>query len=131
MDGIDGIATSEAIFMSSADAFFCWLLGSDTISIILLILAVSTAGFLALNWLPVKIFMGDVGSSYLGLIIGVIAYESILEGASTWIWLNLLAIFLIDSAVTLLRRILNGEKWHEEHCSYAYQYAAKKWGIKK
>ena len=38
---------------------------------------------------------------------------------------------LVDSDVTLIRRILNGEKWHEEHCSHAYQYAAKKCGYKK
>lgn len=131
MDGIDGIAASEAIFVSSAGAFFCWLMGADNISIILLILSASTAGFLALNWPPAKIFMGDVGSSFLGLIIGVIAYASILEGASVWIWLILLAVFLVDSGVTLLRRILNGEKWHEAHCSHAYQHAAKKWGHKK
>ena len=131
MDGIDGIAASEAIFVSSAGAFFCWLMGTDTISIILLILAASTAGVLALNWPPAKIFMGDVGSNFLGLIIGVIAYASILEGASVWIWLILLAVFLVDSGVTLLRRILNGEKWHEAHCSHAYQHAAKKWGHKK
>jgi Fuc2NAc and GlcNAc transferase len=61
MDGIDGIAASEAIFVSSAGAFFCWLLGSDTISIILLILAVSTAGFLALNWPPEKNLYGGCG----------------------------------------------------------------------
>jgi Fuc2NAc and GlcNAc transferase len=131
MDGIDGIAASEAIFVSSAGAFFSWLMGSDNISIILLILAASTTGFLALNWPPAKIFMGDVGSNFLGLIIGVIAYASILEGASVWIWLILLAVFLVDSGVTLLRRILNGEKWHEAHCSHAYQHAAKKWGHKK
>lgn len=57
MDGIDGIAASKTIFVTSAGAFFSWLMGTDNISITLLILAASTAVFLALNWPPAKIFM--------------------------------------------------------------------------
>ena len=131
MDGIDGIAASETIFVMCGGAFFSWLDGSDSLTLTSLILASSTLGFLILNWPPAKIFMGDVGSGFLGLMIGVIAYASILEGGSVWIWLILLAVFLVDSGVTLLRRILNGEKWYEAHCSHAYQHAAKRWGHKK
>ena len=43
----------------------------------------------------------------------------------------LLAIFLVDSGITLLRRILNGDKWYEAHASHAYQNAARKWGHKR
>ena len=131
IDGIDGIASSEAIFVSCAGAYFSWLYGLESIAFILLILASSTTGFLFLNWSPAKIFMGDIGSSFLGLMFGVIAYVSLLEGMSVWIWLILLAVFLVDSGATLLIRILNGEKWYEAHCSHAYQHAARKWGHKR
>ena len=130
MDGIDGIAATEAIFVSLAGAFFSWSYGLESIMFIGLILAASIIGFLFLNWPPAKIFMGDVGSGFLGLMIGVIAYASILEGVSVWIWIILLALFLTDSGITLLRRILKRDKWYEAHCSHAYQHAARKWGHK-
>lgn len=131
MDGIDGIAASEVIFVSSAGAYFSYLNGADHLSFISLVLAVSTMGFLVLNWPPAKIFMGDVGSGFLGMMIGVIAYANILEGGSIWIWLILLGIFIVDSGVTLFRRILNGDKGYEAHCSHAYQHASRKWGHKR
>ena len=131
MDGIDGIAASETIFVTCSGAYFSWLNGFENLTFISLILAASTTGFLILNWSPAKIFMGDVGSGFLGMIIGVIAYANILEGISVWLWFILLAVFLVDSSVTLLRRILKREKWYEAHCSHAYQHAARKWGHKK
>jgi len=131
MDGIDGIAASETIFVSCGSAFFFWLNGVEYLSFISLVLAASTSGFLILNWSPAKIFMGDVGSGFLGLMIGVIAYASILEGVSVFIWIVLLGVFLVDSGITLLRRVLNGDKWYEAHCSHAYQHAARKWGHRR
>lgn len=130
MDGIDGIAASEAIFVACAGAYFSWINGLYNLSYISLILASSTMGFLILNWPPAKIFMGDVGSGFLGIVLGAIAYANIIEGVSVWIWLVLLAIFLVDSGITLLRRIFNGDKWYEAHCSHAYQHAARQWGHK-
>jgi len=131
MDGIDGIAASETIFISSGGAFFSYLNGLNGLLFISIVLASSTIGFLILNWSPAKIFMGDVGSGFLGLMLGVIAYVSILKGGSIWIWLILFGIFIVDSGITLLRRIMNGDKWYEAHCSHAYQNAARKWGHKK
>ena len=131
MDGIDGLAASEAIFVSCAGAYFSELYGLESIAITSLILAASITGFLLLNWPPATIFMGDVGSSFLGLMLGVIAYASILEGVSVWIWIILLSVFFADSGVTLIRRILNGDRWYEAHCTHAYQHAARKWGHKK
>lgn len=130
MDGIDGIAASEAIFVACAGAYFSWINGLDNLSYISLILASSTMGFLILNWPPAKIFMGDVGSGFLGIMLGAIAYANVIEGVSVWIWLILLAIFLVDSGITLLRRIFNGDKWYEAHCSHAYQHAARQLGHK-
>lgn len=131
MDGIDGIAASETIFIACGGAYFSWLNGYESLTFISLVLASSTMGFLILNWSPAKIFMGDVGSGFLGLMLGIIAYANILEGSAVWIWLILFAVFLIDSGITLIRRIINGDKWYEAHCSHAYQHAARKWGHEK
>ena len=131
MDGIDGIAASETIFVACAGAVFAWMDGLESVSFISLALAASTTGFLILNWPPAKIFMGDVGSGFLGLMLGIIVYANILKGGSVWIWLILLGVFFVDSGITLLRRILNGDKWYEAHCSHAYQHAARKWGHKR
>ena len=131
MDGIDGIAASETIFIAVAGAYISWLNGLDDLSFISLVLASSTFGCLILNWAPAKIFMGDVGSGFLGLMLGIIAYIGILQGMLVWTWLILFAVFLADSGVTLLRRVISGDKYYEAHCNHAYQHAARKWGHKK
>lgn len=131
MDGIDGIAASETIFVACAGAYFSWLNGLESLSYVSLLLAASTMGFLILNWPPAKIFMGDVGSGFLGLMLGVISYANILEGGSVWVWVVLLGVFLVDSSITLLRRIISTNKWYEAHCSHAYQHAARKWSHKR
>ena len=71
MDGIDGIAASETIFIASGGAIFSWLNGLESIGFVALALAASTLGFLILNWSPAKIFMGDVGSGFLGLMLEI------------------------------------------------------------
>ena len=131
MDGIDGIAASEAIFVLCGGAYFLWLDGLKELHYISLIFAAIISGFLVLNWSPAKIFMGDVASGFLGIILGIIAYSSIIDGSEIWVWLILLAVFLVDTGLTLIVRTIKGEKWYEAHCSHAYQHAAKKWGHKK
>ena len=131
MDGIDGLAASETIFVSSAGAFFSWLNGLDILFYISLALSFSTLGFLMFNWPPAKIFMGDVGSGFLGLTIGVLAYSNAIEGVSLWVWFILFSVFLVDSTYTLVMRFLSGEKWYMAHCSHAYQHAARRFGHKK
>ena len=125
MDGIDGFAASETIFISCAAAYFSWLLNIDYLVNICLILASSTFGFLILNWSPAKIFMGDVSSGFLGLILGIIAYEYILEGGIAWTWVILMGVFIVDATLTLFVRIAHKEKMYEAHDTHAYQQAAK------
>ncbi len=125
MDGIDGIAASEAIFIAGGGALMAWLAGSGGLAIMLALLAAATLGFLVWNWPPAKIFMGDVGSGFLGVVLGVLAYAGAVEGAvSLWSWLILFGVFVVDASITLLRRMLRGERWYEAHCSHAYQWAA-------
>lgn len=122
MDGIDGIAGMEALFI-------CAVAGALVVSVdpalakLLWIVAASAAGFLLWNWAPARIFMGDAGSCYLGFLIAAIAFVSVRSGSiSLPVWLALWGLFIADSAVTLVRRLLRGEKWWLAHRSHAYQH---------
>lgn len=127
MDGIDGIAASQACFVSLATILI--VIKSDDLVVTLLsaTLLAASAGFLVWNWAPAKIFMGDVGSGFLGFSFGVIALISIHHGSMyVWTWLLLLGVFIVDSTVTLMRRFVAGEKWYEGHSAHAYQIAARR-----
>jgi len=126
MDGIDGIAASEAILVAAGAAL---LLGpSSGVIAAALILAAACAGFLAWNWPPARIFLGDVGSGYLGFVISVLAIASARAGtAQPWVWLILSGAFLADATITLARRLMRGERVYEAHRSHAYQRLARRW----
>ena len=130
MDGIDGIAASEAVFMTCAGAGLALLGGmSSGVMAVGLPLAASCCGFLLLNWPPAKIFMGDVGSGYLGYVIAVIALEATRETpGAVWVWLIVGGVFIVDATVTLVRRAARGERVFEAHRSHAYQWLARRWG---
>jgi Fuc2NAc and GlcNAc transferase len=129
MDGIDGIAGVEAVCASGLGGLVLAWSGLAGLAEAALVLAGASAGFLAWNWPPAKIFMGDVGSGFLGFVFGVLAIASAKERPwMLWPWLILLSIFIVDSIVTLLRRLLTGARWYQAHCSHAYQHAARRWG---
>jgi Fuc2NAc and GlcNAc transferase len=113
LDGIDGYAASEALFVGVA----AYLVFGNEVA---LILAVATAGFLIFNWHKASIFMGDVGSAPLGFIFAVL----ILNDASTphfLGWLILLSLFWFDATLTLLRRARQKEKLSQAHKKHTYQ----------
>lgn len=114
LDGIDGYAGSEAIFLALAG----WLLlGGDHF----LILLASVAGFLVWNWHTAKIFMGDVGSTLLGYTVAIFALYYQNHGVSIFVWLILFGLFWFDATLTLLRRYQNHEKLSLAHRKHAYQ----------
>ncbi|MDD2384928.1 MAG: glycosyltransferase family 4 protein [Sulfurospirillaceae bacterium] len=114
LDGIDGYAGSEAVFLGSAG----WLLfGGDYF----LVLIVSVWGFLVWNWHKAKIFMGDVGSTLLGYTVAIFAIYHQNHGTSLLIWLILFGLFWFDATLTLYRRYKNGEKLSQAHRKHAYQ----------
>jgi Fuc2NAc and GlcNAc transferase len=125
MDGIDGLAGTEAVCVSGFGAVLLFLNGWPNYAQLSWMLAAASLGFLAWNWPPAKIFMGDVGSGFLGFTLGVLALFSSKAGPELiWPWLILLAVFLVDATVTLLRRMFSRARWHEAHRSHAYQHAA-------
>jgi len=130
MDGIDGIAASEALFISCAASGLVVLAGGDHgVAAMGLIFSAACAGFLVWNWPPAKIFMGDVGSGYLGYVIAILALSATRANpAAVWVWLILGGAFFVDATVTLIRRAMLGEALHVAHRSHAYQWLSRKWG---
>jgi Fuc2NAc and GlcNAc transferase len=130
MDGIDGIAGIEAVTAGTCAAFILLLRPSAGQEWLLpAALALSTIGFLVWNWPPAKVFMGDVGSGFLGLTIGVLAVHAAwIAPELLWSWTILVGVFVVDATLTLFRRLQRGEKPHEAHRSHAYQHAARRFG---
>lgn len=126
MDGIDGIASVEAM---SACAGVCLLYAlDDQLGLIWvpLLLALAVAGFLIWNFPPAKIFMGDAGSGFLGIILGGIALAAVsIDFKWFWVWNIMLGVFVVDATFTLMRRLVRGDKVYDAHRSHAYQYASR------
>ena len=130
MDGIDGIAASEAAFMGCAGALLAaTLMDATGIVACSVAMAMASFGFLVWNWPPARIFMGDVGSGFLGFWVAVISVESAWHHPSALLaWLILGSLFFADSTVTLARRLLAGHRPYEAHRTHAYQILARRWG---
>jgi len=127
MDGIDGIAASEAIFILVALAFFCFQGGDATTGHLLLICTAPVLGFLLLNWQPAKIFMGDIGSTFLGCLIGCLFFYLInTKLLNIYSAIILSGCFVVDATWTLAYRILSGQKWYQAHRSHHYQILSRK-----
>ncbi|KHG33793.1 glycosyltransferase family 4 protein [Sulfurospirillum sp. MES] len=114
LDGIDGYAGSEAIFLAISG----WLLfGGDHF----FVLIASVAGFLVWNWHKAKIFMGDVGSTLLGYTVAIFSIYYQNNGVSLFVWIILFGLFWFDATLTLIRRFKNREKLSQAHRKHAYQ----------
>ncbi|VFR29698.1 Undecaprenyl-phosphate N-acetylglucosaminyl 1-phosphate transferase [plant metagenome] len=128
MDGIDGIASVEAICATVGAAVLYVLVGQPGLLGTSLLLGATVAGFLVWNFPPARIFMGDGGSGFLGIVLGGLSLQAGWDApALLWGWLILLGVFVVDATTTLLRRLLRGEKVYEAHRTHAYQYAARRW----
>lgn len=129
MDGIDGLAGGELLFVASMALLFAAAAGDRDVALPSAVLLAAGAGFLVWNWPPARIFMGDVGSGFIGLCLGIIAMISLHQGSmSVWTWVILLGVFITDSTLTLLRRVAGGEPWYQAHASHAFQHAARRYG---
>jgi len=129
MDGIDGIAGVEAIVVALGGAFLWWLAAGSAQWIVPALFAACVAGFLAWNFPPAKIFMGDAGSGFIGIVLGVMSLRAGIDSAPVyWGWFVLLGCFIVDATVTLVRRLRRGGRFDEAHRSHAYQYASRRHG---
>ncbi|WP_150812252.1 MULTISPECIES: MraY family glycosyltransferase [Pseudomonas] len=129
MDGIDGLASVEAICACVGACLVYWIGGHPSLSIPPFVLTMAVLGFLVWNFPPARIFMGDAGSGFLGMVLAVLALHAAWTApVFLWAWLILLGVFIVDATFTLLRRLLRGDKVYEAHRSHGYQYASRKFG---
>jgi Fuc2NAc and GlcNAc transferase len=130
MDGIDGLAASEAVFITGGAALTLFLGGySHTpVAVICVLVCAASAGFLLVNWAPARIFLGDVGSGFLGFAISALALWSSFEKyISIWVWLILGGVFIVDASITFFRRLFRGENVTSAHRMHGYQRLARAW----
>src|SRR5207253_4103825 len=121
MDGIDGLASAEAISVCLGICLVYWLGGNTNLMWAPLILAGAVAGFLCWNFPPAKIFMGDAGSGFLGIVLGGLVLHAAWEKPELlWSWLILLGVFIVDATWTLVRRLVRGDKVYQAHRSHGY-----------
>jgi UDP-N-acetylmuramyl pentapeptide phosphotransferase/UDP-N-acetylglucosamine-1-phosphate transferase len=128
MDGIDGIAGGQAMVAGLWWSVFGWLYQQPLCLVLGLFLASSSMGFLVHNWPPARIFMGDVGSAFLGYSFAMLPimanYSMSLEGGWSGSFLAGILItwpFLLDTTLTFLRRLYNGEDVFRAHRTHIYQ----------
>jgi Fuc2NAc and GlcNAc transferase len=126
MDGIDGYAVSECIFVSFSSALIIYLNNEDSIlSLYLVGLGLSSIGILVRNWHPAKIFMGDTGSVSIGFFFSFFIFYSASESMiSIYTWLILLSIFISDSTYTLFVRIVTKKNITQPHLTHAFHLLA-------
>ena len=128
MDGIDGLASMEAIFVCLGGALLYALCGYTSFVWGPVALALAVAGFLYWNFPPARIFMGDAGSGFLGITLGFLSLQvAWVNPALLWGWLILLGVFIVDATCTLIVRLFKGDKVYEAHRSHAYQFASRQY----
>lgn len=133
MDGIDGLAGGMAVIGFGTYAFIGWLAQDQTFMLVNLIVTASAGGFLLFNFPPARIFMGDVGSSLLGLLAATFALWANQDGLiPLWISALIFSPFIVDATLTLLRRVIKRENFWLPHKTHYYQrLVAIGWGHRK
>jgi Fuc2NAc and GlcNAc transferase len=129
MDGIDGLASIETVTvcLGGVVLYTCSPTG-DMAWIPPAMMLASTVGFLAWNYPPARIFLGDAGSGFLGFMMAIFCVHAAhLDSRLFWAWLILLGVFVVDSCVTLMRRALRRQPLRMAHRSHAYQFASRKY----
>jgi Fuc2NAc and GlcNAc transferase len=127
MDGIDGLLAQQAIFVGAGLTLLAWQAAQPSLALATAVMAVSLAGFWWFNRPPAKIFMGDVGSGSIGLLI--FAFTAMLwrvEPALLWPALILSSAFAVDASLTLLTRMWRGRRWYTAHREHLYQWTVRR-----
>jgi UDP-GlcNAc:undecaprenyl-phosphate/decaprenyl-phosphate GlcNAc-1-phosphate transferase len=122
MDGADGLAGGMALFGFGAYTAAAWSAGAQPLAELCVVLAAAAAAFLVRNFPPARIFMGDVGSVPLGFLAGALGLIGWNDGVwPLWFPLLVFAPFVCDATLTLVRRLLRGERVWQAHREHYYQ----------
>lgn len=126
MDGIDGIASVQAITVSISYLTLIYFFhNDDSLIATLLSLIASTAGFLILNYPPAKIFLGDVGSAFLGFVLAsTCILASQIDTNLFYVWIILMGVFITDATYTLFIRLIKRHSIFSAHRTHTYQKAS-------
>lgn len=122
MDGIDGIAGVQAVITACVIAAVAVKTHLPAQAVAAVAIGAASAGFLLHNWNPARVFMGDVGSAFLGFTFGLLTLmiarrsASLAAAAALSLW-----PFLFDTALTLVRRVRRRENLFAAHRSHLYQ----------
>jgi UDP-N-acetylmuramyl pentapeptide phosphotransferase/UDP-N-acetylglucosamine-1-phosphate transferase len=122
MDGSDGLAGGMSVIGFTTYACAATLAGRPEIALLGAALAGASAGFLAFNFHPARIFLGDVGSIPLGFLAAAVGLTGWMRDA--WpLWFPLLVFgpFIGDATLTLLKRAIRGERVWRAHREHYYQ----------
>ena len=133
MDGMDGFAGGMTAIGFTTLAVLCAHRDAAMLAVASLVVASASLGFLLFNFPPAKIFMGDLGSSLLGYLCAVMMLCAE-RSASVPLWISILVFspFVVDASVTLVRRIVAGERPWRAHRSHFYQRLVRLgWGHRK
>jgi UDP-N-acetylmuramyl pentapeptide phosphotransferase/UDP-N-acetylglucosamine-1-phosphate transferase len=123
MDGINGIAGSQAMLIASALAV---LVGGGIWMYAAALLALACLGFLPFNLPTARVFLGDVGSGAIGFMVAALLVQSVALNALAWpMALVLVSAFFVDSALTLGKRIMQGKAWWRAHREHTYQWLVR------
>jgi UDP-GlcNAc:undecaprenyl-phosphate GlcNAc-1-phosphate transferase len=122
MDGSDGLAGGMALFGFGSYGVGAWLGGNEVFALLNFSVAAAALGFLVFNFHPAKVFMGDAGSIPLGFLAATFGVAGWQTGYwPFWFPLLVFSPFVVDATVTLLKRMMRGEKLSQAHRSHYYQ----------
>jgi UDP-N-acetylmuramyl pentapeptide phosphotransferase/UDP-N-acetylglucosamine-1-phosphate transferase len=130
MDGMDGFAAGMAVVGFGTFAILGWQAGQPEYALGCAIVVAASTGFLLLNFPPARLFMGDVGSTVLGLLAGITILSSHVNGLlPAWLGILVFSPFIVDASVTISTRILRGEHFWKPHKTHCYQRVVQAgWG---
>jgi len=133
MDGMDGFAGGMAVIGFGTLALLGLLAGHQLFFMASLVVAAAACGFLLFNFPPARIFMGDTGSSVLGLLVGGFSLWGVEEQVFPfWVAILVFSPFIVDASVTLVRRLTRGERVWKAHKTHFYQRLVQSgWGHRK
>jgi Fuc2NAc and GlcNAc transferase len=122
MDGSNGMAGFQGVFAGLTMAVIFQMGDQPALALIALLVAAACAGFLPLNFPRARVFMGDVASVPLGFIFASLAvYGLHTDSLSLSVAILIMSVFFVDATLTLLTRVLCGERWYTAHAQHVYQ----------
>jgi len=122
MDGSNGMAGLQAVFGGVVLFYLFESAGQHNLALAAASVAASCAGFLPWNLGNARVFMGDVGSISLGFVFGALLVIGVGNGSfSLPVALLVMLVFITDSTLTLIGRVLQREQWYNAHKQHLYQ----------